>query len=186
VASEAEGTWARIGWSLLAALAPDDVDLALLASGGTAALVDGPLPFGDLYLGATMVVVGGRRIAHVARAAGDAAEVVLNLGSGRRPKPGAINLDVMPAKGVDVVADARNLPLRSESIDKVVADALPSMVGANPRTAIEAFRVLRPGGTVMLHSNTQFGPSAIDSFRAAGFLDVRLGPGNQVLHATKP
>jgi len=71
------------------------------------------------------------------------------------PPPGAtvICTDIEDGPGIDIVADAQNMPqIPSESADCVflvgVAQAIPS-----PLKAIhEVFRVLRPGGIVYVHS----------------------------------
>jgi hypothetical protein len=52
---------------VLAALAPDEFDMAMLAAGGTAAVVDGPLPVGDVVLVGAVLGVGGRRAGKVGR-----------------------------------------------------------------------------------------------------------------------
>lgn len=70
------------------------------------------------------------------------------------PPPGAkiICTDIQPGPGVDIVADAQNMPqIPSESADCVflvsVLQHIPS-----PRKAIdEAFRVLRPGGIIYVN-----------------------------------
>ncbi|MBI4510125.1 MAG: RHS repeat-associated core domain-containing protein [Deltaproteobacteria bacterium] len=41
---------------------PDEFDVSLLAAGGTAALMDGPLPIGDIGLVGAAAYVGGRRL----------------------------------------------------------------------------------------------------------------------------
>ncbi len=75
----------------------------------------------------------------------------LNLGSGKFPVDGWINLDVKRRPGVDIVADlSRGLPLAADSIDAVAAihvlQALPHPL--LPGAAAEIRRVLKPGGAL--------------------------------------
>ncbi len=114
-------------------------------------------------------------------------ELILNIGSGNKPIEGAINLDIVSGKGVDVLADvlAKHLPFKSESIDKIVAQALPSpLIGMRgEKVAENMYDVLKPGGTVFLTSRTHFHESARQIFLDAGFTEVTVQGG--VLKATK-
>jgi hypothetical protein len=101
------------------------------------------------------------------------AERVLNIGSGSRPLEGAINLDIVAGNGVDVVGDARALPFDPETIHRVVAERLPSLLGADPKVATEIYRVLVPGGSARLTSLSGFGPGAVQAFKQAGFRSVQ-------------
>ena len=68
----------------------------------------------------------------------------LNIGSGKNPLEGAINVDKEVVKGVDVAADANRLPFKAGTFDEAVSinpyeyNPLESDVG----------RVLKPGGTL--------------------------------------
>lgn len=68
----------------------------------------------------------------------------LNLGSGQNPMPDAVNVDVTPNPGVDVVADANQLPFRDGSFNEVHA---VNPYGYQP-VSPEVARVLEPGGTL--------------------------------------
>lgn len=76
----------------------------------------------------------------------------VNLGCGRFPKPGFLNVDWMPGPGVDVIHDLSRLPLPFEdaSVDAFEADHilehLPDVFG----TMREIHRCLRPGGTALI------------------------------------
>jgi RHS repeat-associated protein len=118
---------------------------------------------------------------------GDEAKRILNIGSGNRPIKEAINMDIVPGKGVDVLADvlAKHLPFKSGSIDKVMAEALPShLIGRyGEKVAENIYEVLKPGGTVFLTSRTHFHESARQIFLDAGFTEVNVRDG--VLTAIK-
>jgi ubiquinone/menaquinone biosynthesis C-methylase UbiE len=86
---------------------------------------------------------------------------------------GAINLDVIAGNGVNVLGDARALPFGPGTMDRVVAERLPSLLGANPAVAGEIYRVLKTGGTGQLTSLSGFGPGAVQVFEQAGFRSVQ-------------
>jgi RHS repeat-associated protein len=77
------------------------------------------------------------------------AERMLNLGSGRNPMPGAVNVDRLALEGVDIVADARALPFRAGQFDEVAAINPAGASGEffNPLVG-DVARVLVPGGRV--------------------------------------
>jgi SAM-dependent methyltransferase len=59
--------------------------------------------------------------------------------------------DVARERGLDVIrADARHLPVRSESMDLVVAFDILEHFDEDDFAAEEVFRVLRPGGTALI------------------------------------
>lgn len=80
----------------------------------------------------------------------DSAATALNLGSGKAPKPGAINLDISPNVGADVVHDLRQFPwpLQDDSFDEVwmtdVIEHLPDTVA----TMEELHRICRNGAVI--------------------------------------
>lgn len=77
--------------------------------------------------------------------------IILNLGSGTSDfGAGVINVDLAPFPGVQVVADAINLPFRDASLDMIISESLLEHV-PRPEKAIEEMRrVLKPGGFVYI------------------------------------
>jgi uncharacterized protein YbaR (Trm112 family) len=61
-----------------------------------------------------------------------------------------IRLDIDPDCPVDVVADARKLPFRDKSIDRISADSLFEHVRRPEEMLREMVRVLRPGGAARI------------------------------------
>jgi hypothetical protein len=113
---------------------------------------------------------------------------VLNIGSGRVPVPGAINLDIDEASnGLDLVADALHAPFAPGSFDRIRAMRLPGPLVAmdDYRLVREIHRLLRVGGTVDLSSISGFSPVTRDVFERVGFDDVTLEHGGQRLLARK-
>jgi SAM-dependent methyltransferase len=80
-------------------------------------------------------------------------EPVLDLGSGaRRLRRGIVNLDVIDAPEVDVIADGHHLPFPDGVFRAVVCQAVIEHV-LEPATMIgECRRVLRPGGELWLEA----------------------------------
>lgn len=77
--------------------------------------------------------------------------VVINLGSGaKRIGKRVINVDIFPAKNVDIVADARALPFEDDSVDAVISEQLFEHVRDPQNIVKEIYRVLRPGGLVFV------------------------------------
>lgn len=80
--------------------------------------------------------------------------IILNLGSGPGQLKGRrdiINVDLFPFAGVDIVADATDLPLENESADFIINTALLEHVG-NPRVLVlEMKRVLVKGGVAFCY-----------------------------------
>lgn len=70
----------------------------------------------------------------------------LYIGGAGTAVEGYVNLDLFPMPGVDVVADAEQLPFPSEMFQRVECDAVLEHV-RNPRLVMgEIVRVLAPGG----------------------------------------
>ena len=85
-----------------------------------------------------------RSIAHLPKGA-----TILNIGSGSEIiRDDVINLDSMPHPGVSLVADAHALPLKTDSIDAVIAESVLEHVKGPERVVGEIYRVLKPGGMV--------------------------------------
>ncbi len=83
--------------------------------------------------------------------ANDAARrrIVIDLGCGRRKKPGAIGLDIASVPGVDILADVmRPLPLKDNSVDEVYASHLIEHVDDVLAFMGEVWRVCKPGALV--------------------------------------
>ena len=78
----------------------------------------------------------------------------LYIGGAGRTVPGYVNLDLIPMPGVDIAADAAQLPFRSEQFQRVECDAVLEHVRDPGRVVGELCRVLAPGG--YLHLVTPF------------------------------
>ena len=76
---------------------------------------------------------------------------VLNVGSGsKRLVPGVLNIDLFGDSFVDIIGDARSLPIRTDSLDAIVCSA---MLEHTPYPALvinEIMRCLKPGGEIYL------------------------------------
>lgn len=75
----------------------------------------------------------------------------LNLGSGKDPKEGYINIDNYPFEGVDVIADiTKGLPFEDNSVNAVIS--IDFMEHLPPESKVfvinEIYRVLKEGGTM--------------------------------------
>ena len=81
--------------------------------------------------------------------------VIINLGSGPlhfRGRRDIINVDLFAFKEVDIVADARDLPIESQSVDFVINVAMLEHVD-DPRAVVqETWRVLKPGGEALAYA----------------------------------
>ena len=80
-----------------------------------------------------------------------AGSTVLNVGGGTREfGANVINLDIEPMPGVDVIGVAECLPLNDGSFDGLVLQAVLEHVVNENDTLAECFRVLRPGGRLLV------------------------------------
>jgi uncharacterized protein YbaR (Trm112 family) len=80
---------------------------------------------------------------------------ILNLGSGlakRFDNPNVVNLDISPHENTDVVGDGLALPLASDAFHGAVLDSVLEHVRDPWTMADELYRVLRPGGFVLVHA----------------------------------
>jgi SAM-dependent methyltransferase len=78
----------------------------------------------------------------------------LYIGGAGRAVPGYVNLDLFAVPGVDVAADAHELPFRDGLFQRVECDAVLEHVKKPDRVMEEMRRVLAPGG--YLHLVTPF------------------------------
>ena len=78
----------------------------------------------------------------------------LYIGGAGRTVPGYLNLDLFPMPGVDIAADAEQLPFADAVFQRVECDAVLEHVRDPARVAAELRRVLAPGG--YLHLVTPF------------------------------
>lgn len=73
--------------------------------------------------------------------------LMLNIGSGvHKPHPDIINVDIFYYAGVDLVANAEELPLPTNSVDAIVCESLLEHVPRPDKIVAEMYRVLKPGG----------------------------------------
>lgn len=73
--------------------------------------------------------------------------LMLNIGSGvHKPHPDIVNVDIFYYKGVDLVANAEELPFPTGSVDAIVCESLLEHVPRPQKIVDEMYRVLRPGG----------------------------------------
>lgn len=78
-----------------------------------------------------------------------AGAVVVNIGAGEKDY-GTVNVDIAPNPGIHVCGAAEQLPIRTESCDGYILQAVLEHVENAERTLDEAFRVLRPGGRILV------------------------------------
>lgn len=75
--------------------------------------------------------------------------LVLDLGGGSRCLgKGVVNVDIVPYKETDVVADAKNIPFKDNIFDIVIMQALLEHVPKPHEIVQEVYRVLKPGGRI--------------------------------------
>ena len=76
----------------------------------------------------------------------------LNLGCGPDIRPGFLNLDGLPLKGVDVVHDLDTFPypFADGTFDEIHASHVLEHVADLPRTMAELRRITSPGGRIIL------------------------------------
>lgn len=85
----------------------------------------------------------------------------LNLGCCDAPLPGFVNVDIVPAPGVDEVADLRQAwPWPDDSVEHARAWDIIEHLPDKIFTINELWRVLKPGGTVEIAVPTTEGPGA--------------------------
>lgn len=79
-------------------------------------------------------------------------DVILNLGSGPQRYAGRadiINVDLFPFQEVDLLADARDLPIAAGSADLIINVAMLEHTPEPERVVEQMHRVLKPGGRLL-------------------------------------
>jgi RHS repeat-associated protein len=110
--------------------------------------------------------------------------LTLNLG-GEGEVAGAINLNTLIAplrspesireSGLLVVGSMERIPFADEVFDRVVGNKMPFMHGEFPQNvANEAYRVLRPGGTVQLAASNVGGTAWVPYLERARFMEIQV------------
>lgn len=88
----------------------------------------------------------GNMMAHYS----ETTEIALDLGGGREPQPGHLNVDLRGAEHVDIVATATDLPFEADSVDRIHANSLIPHIDDLNQAMDEWWRVLKPGGELEL------------------------------------
>ena len=78
--------------------------------------------------------------------------IKVHLGCGHIRLPGYVNVDIMPAKAADLIADLQQLPFEAGSVDLVYSCAAIEHLGRREWVGAlrEWARVLKPGATLRL------------------------------------
>lgn len=81
-------------------------------------------------------------------------DFVLHIGAGGSAQryPNCIEFERQPFRHTDVVGDAHSLPFRDSSFDRVFAFNVFEHLAEPRKAAAEILRVLKPGGSVAIHS----------------------------------
>jgi len=101
--------------------------------------------------------------------------ISLHLGCGKIRIPGYVNVDILPNRSVDVVADLKKLPWGDASVDRIYSCAAIEHFGRREWTAVlgEWARVLKPGAELKV-STADF-ESAIARYGVKHNLEELLG-----------
>src|SRR3990172_1471540 len=122
----------------------------------------------------------------------------LNLGCGKKPLEGYINVDILKLKGVDRVVDLnKRLPWKDDSIDEVFGDNVLEHLDNPLKFMDEVFRILRhegrarfivpyysQPGAIRLDHKHFFSWTNVDIFDYEKRLDYFGVHGNQVYSST--
>jgi SAM-dependent methyltransferase len=76
--------------------------------------------------------------------------VGLDLGSRSKVRKNALTVDIIPAQGVDVVADGQALPFPNDTFDYVWCNAVLEHVPYPMKVASEIGRILKPAGLAFI------------------------------------
>ena len=77
--------------------------------------------------------------------------LMLNVGAGvHRPHRDIVNTDIFYYKGIDLVANAEELPLPTGSVDAIVCESLLEHVPDPKKIVTEMYRTLKPGGQMYI------------------------------------
>src|SRR3972149_9150010 len=81
----------------------------------------------------------------------------LEIGSGKRPTPGYTHLDIKPLEGIDIVADARKIPLPDNECEEVYSHWVLEHFSYHDTFDLltEWKRILKPGGIVKIITSNQ-------------------------------
>ncbi len=76
----------------------------------------------------------------------------LNLGCSINPQKGMVNLDIVPLKGVDVLADLnkRPYPFKDNSFDEITAKMILEHLDDFVAAMKEMYRILKPCGKIII------------------------------------
>lgn len=101
------------------------------------------------YLFAPGGVPGGLAVRHALRRIPAETRLIVNVGSGTKYiREDVLNLDVLPFKGVEVVADMTHLPFQDDSLDMIISECALEHVPNASAAIAEISRVVKPGGFV--------------------------------------
>lgn len=88
-------------------------------------------------------------------------ELTLDIGSAKSPYkhwfPNRISVDINPESGANIIADAHILPVADESYECALSTEMLEHMYDPKKAVDEMYRVLRPGGTLILTTRFVYG-----------------------------